>query len=247
MANKGKKRGILIISICIVIMIACIIYIAIHQISKSQNENIYESLKETVEDPELEIPIDFETLQTDINPDIYAWIRIPDTEIDYPVAQSEDDDTYYLDYTIENVKGYPGSIYTEMKNSKDFSDFNTVIYGHNMGDGTMFGNLKLFRDSEYLSEHPEITIYTEESILTYKIFAVVTFSDRHILNTYNYETDEGKNEFLTDIYNVRDFDSQILTEIPVTTEDKILTLSTCIKYQRNDRLIIGAVLVDEQK
>ena len=64
----------------------------------------------------------------------------------YPVVQGGDDDTYYLNHTIDGTEGYPGSIYTERINAKDFSDFNTVIYGHNMKDGSMFMGLHNFED-----------------------------------------------------------------------------------------------------
>ena len=69
--------------------------------------------------------VDFDKLQTETNADIYAWIYIPDTNIDYPVLQHPTDDTRYLNYNIDGSKGYPGCIYTEKANAKDFSDFNT--------------------------------------------------------------------------------------------------------------------------
>ena len=246
--SKKDKKSIVIILVCAIIALVCIIYIINYYATKSNGNEFYESLQETIQtESNLEIPINFENLHETINPDIYAWITIPDTTINYPVLQDKTDNEYYLNNTAENKSGYPGSIYTENFNQKDFSDFNTVIYGHNMGDGTMFGNLKLFRDNEYLKDHPEIIIYTEESILTYQIFAVVTFTDRHILNTYDFSTTEGKVDFLNDVKDVRDFDSIILEDIPVDENSNILTLSTCIKYSPNNRLIVGAVLIDEQR
>ena len=65
------------------------------------------------------------------NQDIYAWIVVPGTQVDYPLLQSETDN-YYLDYNLDHSKGYPGCIYTNQCNRKDFSDYNTVLYGHNM-------------------------------------------------------------------------------------------------------------------
>lgn len=85
------------------------------------------------------------------NPDIYAWIEIPDTNVNYPIVQSADDDSYYLNHTIDGQEGYPGSIYTEKVNAKDFSDFNTVIYGHDMKDGSMFKDLHKFEDADFLN------------------------------------------------------------------------------------------------
>ena len=96
--------------------------------------------------------IDFAELSS-INPDIYAWIRIPDTQIDYPVLQREEDDTYYLRHNSSGRYAFAGSIYTEEANSRDFKDPMTVLYGHNMRDGSMFQNLHFFEDeADYIIE-----------------------------------------------------------------------------------------------
>lgn len=78
------------------------------------------------------IPVKFEELQA-VNPDVYAWITVPGTDIDYPILQHASDNSYYLMHNIDGSYGYPGCIYTENMNSKDFTDNNTVIYGHNIG------------------------------------------------------------------------------------------------------------------
>ena len=97
----------------------------------------YEEVRETVkketepapveEKAPVEIPIDFAALQEQ-NPEVYAWIQIQDTNIDYPILQREGDNGYYLDHTIDGEKKTEGSIFTEDYNSKDFEDPNTVIY-----------------------------------------------------------------------------------------------------------------------
>ena len=87
-----------------------------------------------------------------LNPDVYAWIDVPGTEISYPVLQSAEDNSYYLEHTIEGEKTLPGAIYSENYNSKDFSDYNTILYGHNMRNGTMFaGPLHDFEDPSLCS------------------------------------------------------------------------------------------------
>lgn len=77
----------------------------------------------------VDIPIDFAALK-EKNPDVYAWISIPGTAIDYPVLQRENDNTYYLDHTIDHEEKTEGAIFTENYNNTDFEDPNTVIYGH---------------------------------------------------------------------------------------------------------------------
>lgn len=190
-----------------------------------------------------DIPVDFEKLQKE-NPDIYAWITIPDTEIDYPVLQSESDDTYYLNHTVEKKKGLPGSIYSESQNRKDFSDPNTVLYGHNMKNGSMFAGLHKFSDEDYMTEHQKVIIYTPEHILTYKVFAAVVYDNRHILNCFDYSEISGKEEFLQSLKDSRNL-SNVYIDTNIDEGDRLLTLSTC-NSNTEQRFIVEAVLTDEQ-
>lgn len=192
----------------------------------------------------IEIPIDFTSLQQQ-NPDIYGWIQIPDTVIDYPILQSGTDDSYYLDHTVEGVQGYPGSIYTESLNSKDFSDKNTVIYGHNMKDGSMFGGLRKYVDGDYMKDHSEIIVYTPEHKLTYQVFAAVTYDDKHILNTYDFSDPVQYQAYLDSIDNVRNMASYRDPDTTVTPENRIITLSTC-NSNDTQRFLVEAVLISEE-
>ena len=155
------------------------------------------------------------------------------------------DDLYYLDHTIDGAEGLPGSIYTQSLNAQDFSDKNTVIYGHNMRDETMFGGLKSYMDESYMKAHSQIFIYTPEHILTYQVFAAVTYDNRHILNSFDFESEEGFQEYLDSLKEVRNMSSYINSDVEVTTEDKIITLSTC-NGNSDQRFLVEAVLVDEE-
>ena len=190
------------------------------------------------------IPIDFASLQAE-NPEIYAWIQIPDTEIDYPVAQRIGDDSYYLNHTIDGAEGLPGSIYTETQTSADFSDYNTVIYGHKMKNGTMFGTLTQYADPDYMTAHPEIYIYTPDHIFTYEVFAAVTYDNRHILNSFDFSSTEGRQAYLDSIHDVRNFSTHFRDDVQAGTEDRILTLSTC-NGNDDQRFLLEAVLKNEQ-
>ena len=122
------------------------------QQGKEKNKAAKEMERESEAGDDRPEGIDFAELSS-INPDIYAWIRIPDTQIDYPVLQREEDDTYYLRHNSSGRYAFAGSIYTEEANSRDFKDPMTVLYGHNMRDGSMFQNLHFFEDEEdYLIE-----------------------------------------------------------------------------------------------
>ncbi|MCH5343757.1 MAG: class B sortase [Acetatifactor sp.] len=189
--------------------------------------------------------VDFAALQEETNADIYAWIYVPDTQIDYPIVQHPTDNSYYLNYNLDGSKGYPGCIYTENYNKKDFSDPNTVIYGHNMKNGSMFAGLHLFEDSEFFEEHPYVYIYTEDGLLVYEIFAAHQSGNEHILYTYDFDSDTVYRNYLEDIFETRSMNSNIREDAEVTEENRIITLSTCISSKPNNRYLVQGVLLNE--
>ena len=190
----------------------------------------------------VEIPIDFEALW-EINPEAYAWITIPGTEIDYPILQSETDNTYYLTHNIEGEESPEGAIFTEDYNSKDFEDPNTVIYGHNMRNGSMFQGLHEYMDRAFFDENREVLIYLPDKILHYEIFAAYLYDDRHLLESFDFEDEDVFGAYLNRIFSIRDMNSFIDTDMEVTAEDKIITLSTCYSNESNQRYLVQAVLV----
>lgn len=254
MQNKRKA----VFWICLVILIVSVTFLigwfiaqrnreGIYEKMQKRNEELAKGLEETgssdVED-KVVIPIDFKSLKEE-NQDIYAWIRIPGTVVDYPILQSDLDDDYYLNHTVEGKEGLPGSIYTESMNSIDFTDRNTVIYGHDMRDGSMFGELSLYVDSDYMKKHSTVFIYTPEHSYTYKIFAAVTYDDRHILHNFDFSKKEGLSEFLDSLASTRNMNSYIDKDISVDSSDRIITLSTC-NGNDNQRFLVEAVFIDEK-
>ena len=202
-----------------------------------------ETVPESVE-PEEEIPIDFEELW-ETNPDVYAWIVIPGTDINYPILQHPTDDSYYLNHNIDGSTGRPACIYTESLNSKDFTDNNTVIYGHNMRNGTMFAQLHKFEDKDFFDEHREIIIYLPDKVLHYKIFAVHNYDDRHLLYSFDFSDKAVYKDYLESIFSIDDKNANIDTEMTVTENDKIITLATCVYKQPSLRFHVQAVLVEK--
>lgn len=193
--------------------------------------------------PEKEI--DFADLQENVNPDIYAWIYIPDTQIDYPVLQHPTDNYYYLEYNLDGSKGYPGCIYTEDYNEKDFSDPNTVIYGHNMKNGTMFAGLHKFEDSEYFEEHPYVYVYTEDRLFAYEIFAAHESGNEHILYNNDFSDSYVFAKYLAEIMTGRTMNGNIREDLSVTADDRIVTLSTCVANRPEKRYLVQGVLLNE--
>ncbi len=202
-----------------------------------------ETVTESAE-PEEEIPIDFEELW-ETNPDVYAWIVIPGTDINYPILQHPTDDSYYLNHNIDGSTGRPACIYTESLNSKDFTDNNTVIYGHNMRNGTMFAQLHKFEDKDFFDEHREIIIYLPDKVLHYKIFAVHNYDDRHLLYSFDFSDKAVYKDYLESIFSIDDMNANIDTEMTVTENDKIITLATCVYKKPSLRFHVQAVLVEK--
>ena len=188
-------------------------------------------------------PVDFAGMWK-TNKDVYAWITVPGTVIDYPILQHPTDNTYYLNYNIDGSHGYPGCIYTENLNSKEFTDNNTVIYGHNMKNGTMFAGLHKFEDSTFFAEHTKVHIYTPEKELNYTIFAAYIYDDRHLLYSFDFSNKDIYAAYLEDVQNMRSMNALIREDVKVTAEDKIITLVTCIGNQPSKRLLVQAVLED---
>ena len=202
-------------------------------------ESIGEDTEPTAKEPH--VLVDWEGLW-EINPDVYAWITIPGTSIDYPILQHATDNTYYLNYNIDGSYGYPGCIYTENLNSKDFTDSNTVIYGHNMKNGSMFAGLHQYEDMNFLEENDKVYIYTPKQEFTYTIFAAYVYDDRHLLYSFDFSNKEIYAAYLDTVFSMRDLSANIRTDMNVTHEDNIITLATCMSKQPDKRLLVQAVL-----
>ena len=190
--------------------------------------------------------VDISVLQAEANADIYSWIYIPDTGIDYPILQHPEEMDYYLKHNIDGRNGYPGCIYTERMNSKDWMDKNTVIYGHNMGNGTMFAHLHYYEDTAFFEENPYIYIYSEDTLRAYQIFAAYEYSDQHILMFNDTRTDESYLSYLDSIFENEGFNNNFDTDVEFDARDRIITLSTCIKNKDTRRYLVQAVLVAEE-
>ena len=199
---KEKGRKILII-LLLAVAIGCAGYLIWYYASAAKSAESYATARTTDEEEKVVIPIDFASLQ-ETNPDVHAWIKIDGTNIDYPVVQNEEQEEYYLTHTWEGKYAAEGAIFTQAFNKKDFTDFNTVIYGHQMGEGveTMFHQLGNYLDDGYMKDHSEIVIYTPEHILTYKVFAAVVYDDRHLMKYYDYDKAEDRQAFLDSLKSV---------------------------------------------
>ena len=154
--------------------------------------------------------------------------------INYPVVHYTDD-SYYLNHSWDGQSSRYGAIFVETANSGDFSDCHTLIYGHNMKDGSMFGGLKKYRDPSFYEEHGGmITLCLPGETRMYQIFSVhIAEADDEGVYTIGFAHDEGFGSFLEALKQRSIYD----TGVSVSAQDNVITLSTC---SGEERLVVHA-------
>ena len=169
------------------------------------------------------------------NPDVVGWIHIPSTAIDYPVLQGEDND-YYLHHTWQHRENIVGSIFLDWRNAAGFSDFNSILYGHHMRDGSMFRDLILYEKEEFLREHPYIYLVDDTGkCVRYTVFAVYE-TGTQLTYTTEFEDEGLRTRWLDDCIARSEFAAE---ELP-NAGDKVLTLSTCTGESYTSRWVVQA-------
>mgnify|MGYP004479829371 FL=1 len=183
--------------------------------------------------PVLKNPIDFTQLLS-VNSDIVGWLRIRALDISYPVVQGEDND-YYLHRTFEKTDNFAGCLFVNSYNMGDFTDQNTIIYGHNMKNGSMFGKLKNFSDPEVFKKSRYFWIFTPDFIYQYRIFSASVVDKTGLTYQISF-TDDEFDQFISRAYSNSVVDNQGVT---VTKEDRIVTLSTCTGDDSTRFVVMG--------
>ncbi len=252
--NK-KKIWLIVFIISIVVFMVTVATIVLSLLSgrepldKYYTTQVDATLTTSAQDLLPENPIDFAKLRI-TNEDIYAWINIPNTNIDYPILQSyKEDDNFYMTHDLNKNKSAAGAIYTQKKNSKTFSDPNTLIYGHHKPTPVMFTQLLKFTDEAFFKANETIYIYTPGRILTYEIFAAYLYDDRHILNSFNLWDKEVFARYLEDCLNPKTMIKNVREGVTLTTQDRIITLSTCYTWGREKptRYLVQGVLRNDER
>ena len=191
--------------------------------------------------------VDFDELKSE-NEDIFAWVYVPDTSIDYPVCQSsEGDDSFYITHNVKKEEDPNGAIYTECANLMNMCDFNEILHGSSPSDGTMFYDLNRFLDRAYFDEHEYIYVYIEGNALIYYVFAAYTRNDHRLLEEYDFTYASGCKAFLDEIYSDRSMGKIIRSgwDGAVKEDNFIITLSTHnIDDPSRQTVVIGCLVGD---
>lgn len=191
---------------------------------------------------------DFETLKIDWsglksqNEDIIAWIDIPGTVISYPVVQTMDDE-YYLHHTITKEANDYGAIFLSSMNRKDFTDSHSIIYGHNMRDGTMFAGVNDYEERHVYESSPYIHIYTQRELIVYQVFS--SFQSAVGSSSFLIDLKLGSMEYrrqLSEIKAASEYD----TGTEITEQQPFITLMTCNSWgNAEERTSLHAIKIKE--
>lgn len=211
-----------------------------YQVIEKNTEEIRQSVTtESIdEDDPVYRKIDFESL-FEINPDVKAWIYIPDTEIDEPVLLGESNDTYlYKDAYGQYSKA--GSIFLDERNTGTFQDNVSIIYGHNMANGSRFHDLRYYLDNAYYESHPYIYIYFPDgSVMVYEVFSSAVINAESELYTTEVENLLSYHQRISSISSIYTTSSQELT-MPM------ILLSTCTSVNKDDRYVVFAMCIRKE-
>ncbi len=215
---------------------------AAQETAEQEAEEKEQPVQEAVENP-----IDFAALQEE-NPDIYAWITIPGTNVDYPILQSTLDDNYYLRRDETGNYAEYGALFTQSCNALDFSDPVTVVYGHCAADDAYFATLHYFENEEFFDAYQTIYVYTATHCYTYQVIAAYQYDDRHIMNSYDFSRESVRLSYFQSILNPESVLSNVREGASLDANSKILQLSTCMSTYivADTRYIVTGVLVSEQ-
>lgn len=206
--------------------------------SKSTESNDPEAPTMPTEDPGIPPHVDAAGIAAEYE-DFTGWLYCPDTVIDYPVVQGENN-AYYLHRLIDGTYNYNGCLFIDYRCEPDLAGRNTIIYGHNMRSGIMFGTLQKYKKADYYAEHPVLYLQTPESTYTLEVFAAYTTT--HDSRAYqHFEDDIDYMDYIEYAKSKSKFDC----DVKILPDDRIVTLSTCAYEFDNARFVVVCKLVPE--
>lgn len=262
----GKGRVFLLI-VCVIVFVFSASLVIKHYVEIRNNKKTYEDLSNLVTTTTTKDEVVEEEVVPDYSPilqqndDLVGWIKVPNTEINHPVVQYKNND-YYLTHNFEKKYDYRGAIFMDYRNDSVNLDSNTIIYGHNAYDTTMFSELVQYEDVEFYKNSPIIEFNTLENTYKWKIYGVFITNasaseDNNYIFNYIYPYMDGENfdGFINEVNKRRLYS----TDVDINDDDKMLVLSTCVRtldltnkygkttYRANARLVVLARMVRDDE
>lgn len=245
--KKQQRATFDILSGTILIVAVCVFVFSLYQLvmmlipyhTGGQEYEEIQDLAVTADGDGAGFSVDFDAL-LEINPDTIAWIRFDEPSIiNYPVVKSADNNEYLTKTFAENDNKL-GAIFMDMRNSSDFSDRNTIIYGHHLNvSPDMFSRLHLYEDEEFCQEHPNFYIYTPDgNVRTYTVFSAGVVN----ASADNYDIEFASDEEFEQYIEVCRESSNYQVDVEVNAQSQIVSLSTCTGNQRDERFLLQGVL-----
>ena len=240
-----KFKNSIITALLLVIFIFCGYKIVHKFYTDSRAEATYSELRELNEDNNSnsgqseEQKEDLKENLSHINEDFKFWITVDNTDLEYPVLQSEDND-YYLKRDINKQTTSAGAIYLDYRDDVDYSQ-NLILYGHNMKNGTMFAPIIKYKSEDFWKQNNKIRIYNGPYEYVYEVYAVCAV-DADTFD-YLYVDFETQEDFLSYVNKIKD-KALYKTDMEISENDKIITLSTCSYEYKNGRTFVQGKLVE---
>lgn len=181
--------------------------------------------------------MDFSGLKL-INRDVVGWLTAEDVGINYPVVIGTDN-SYYLSHLFNQEAGKLGSLFADYRNSSDFSDQNTVIYGHNMQDGSMFAGLMEYKKQSYYEQAPSMLLFTPDGDYRIELFAGILTDGTQDFGRFSFET---PSEFRSYVDRLRQ-QSTFTTDVKIEEGDRMITLSTCTYEFEEGRYVLFGKMI----
>ena len=256
---KERKIGIgriIILVVCLLIFLFSASLVIKHFVELKENQDYYNDIQQLVTDTtnsvnEAEQEYNYSPV-INVNSDTVGWIKVPNTNINYPVVQFSNND-YYLNHDFEKKYNYRGAIFMDYRNNTTELDANTIIYGHNCYDKTMFSELDQYDSIDFYKKTPVVEFNTLEKNYQWKIYAVFITNAKpeedndYVFNyIYPYMDGENFNGFIEEVNKRRLY----VTDVDINEDDKMLVLSTCVRnldtldkygrttYRADGRLVI---------
>ena len=181
------------------------------------------------------ILVNFDALLA-LNSEVTAWLYCQDTKVNYPVLHA-DDNKKYLYHRLNGDYNKAGSLFVDYRNVRDFSDWNTIIYGHNMRDGSMFATLKHYGKQDFYDFHPIWYLLTPTT--SYQVDLIAGYHTTPRAQTYTIPLDVEERDALIRLAKEK---STFVSNVEVGEKDRLVTLSTCWRTFQGSRYVLLGVL-----